>query len=215
MKFNHIIDLDNTYQKSKIWFSSDFHLFHANAIKHASRPYANVQENYDAVMKEINDKVKPEDFLILLGDTIWNSQRTRITNFFLNLPTHNIIYLFGNHDREKDYREAIECGLFLSAGRLEHVKFVLEGESYEVSLCYYPLLTWNRKHFGAIMLHGHCHGAIDDYNESVPDLRVDVGWDSKIARNRLIELREIIEYFKQKTKGQEFAKWNSENRTLD
>lgn len=166
-------------------------------------------------MKEINDKVKPEDFLILLGDTIWNSQRTRITNFFLNLPTHNIIYLFGNHDREKDYREAIECGLFLSAGRLEHVKFVLEGESYEVSLCHYPLLTWNRKHFGAIMLHGHCHGAIDDYNESVPDLRVDVGWDSKIARNRLIELREIIEYFKQKTKGQEFAKWNSENRTLD
>jgi hypothetical protein len=43
----------------------------------------------------------------------------------------------------------------------------------------------------------------------------DVGWDSKIAKNRLIELREIIEYFKQKTKGQEFAKWNSENRTLD
>ena len=211
MRWNHIIDLDQTYPHSKIWVTSDLHLFHNNAIKHATRPYKDVYENYDAVLKEIEEKVKPEDFLIILGDTIWQSQTSRITNFFKALPTSRVIVVFGNHDREKNYSEVVAQEIIMSAGRLEHIKVRIEGIEYEFNFCHYPLLTWNRKHFGSMMIHGHCHGNLDEYNESVPDLRVDVGWDSKLANNHFVEIREILEYFKKKTNGEDFAKWNNAN----
>lgn len=214
MKFNHIINLDNTYPNSKIWLSSDWHLGHKNCIGHAKRPYKDVQENIDVIKKEIEDKVKPEDFLIILGDTIWNSQSSRVINFFSSLPTKNIIYIFGNHDKEKHYKEAEDSGLFLSTGRLEHLKVKVDEEEYEISLSHYPLLCWNGKSRGALMLHGHCHGNLDSYNESVPDLRVDVGWDSVIAKYKLIEIREVIEYFKKKTNGEKFSLWNSNNKII-
>ena len=45
------------------------------------------------------------------------------------------------------------------------------------------------------MLHGHCHGRIDEINENCHDLRLDVGWD---GQKQLWSLEEIIEYFNNK-----------------
>ena len=54
-------------------------------------------------------------------------------------------------------------------------------ENVMLTMCHYPMVTWNHKPYGSIMLHGHCHGKLDEYNASSPDLRFDVGIDVKLA----------------------------------
>ena len=41
------------------------------------------------------------------------------------------------------------------------------------------------------MVHGHCHGNIDDLNESSKDLRIDVGLDGKLANYNLVSLEQL------------------------
>jgi calcineurin-like phosphoesterase family protein len=51
-----------------IYFSSDQHFWHANVIKYCGRPFANVDEMNDAMIKNWNSVVKPEDTVYCLGD---------------------------------------------------------------------------------------------------------------------------------------------------
>ena len=51
-----------------------------------------------------------------------------------------------------------------------------------LTLCHYPMVTWNHKPYGSIMLHGHCHGKLDEHNRLSSDLRFDVGIDGELAK---------------------------------
>ena len=197
MKFNFIIDLDST--NGKLWFSSDFHLGHNNVLKHCCRPYKSAQENIDDVKDKLK-KVLPNDYLILLGDNIWTGQVSRINSFFRGINTRNIIVFYGNHDREKNYKDILADGTILAAERLGHIRVRKEGKEQEIALCHYPLLTWNGKARNAWMIHGHCHGNIDKFNNEQPDLRVDVGWDSELALYDLVEYSDLQKFFQEKTK---------------
>ena len=65
--------------------------------------------------------------------------------------------------------------------------------NFQVVMCHYPLLTWNNKRKGTVMLHGHCHGALDKFNAWSPDLRYDVGLDSQMANLHFVKLEEIYQ----------------------
>ncbi len=58
---------------------------------------------------------------------------------------------------------------------------------------------------------GHSHGNLDEYNESVPDLRVDLGVDGKLCKSLggspLIEFSDIYNYFMRKTGSLSFQDW--------
>ena len=66
-------------------------------------------------------------------------------------------------------------------------------EDLGVVMCHYPMVTWNQKPRGSIMLHGHSHGKLDDYNAQSPDLRFDVGIDSTLANLRFLTLEDIYQ----------------------
>lgn len=55
-------------------------------------------------------------------------------------------------------------------------------EELRIVLCYYQLLDRLWKHQGVIMLHGHCHCTMDDYNAQSTDLQFDIGIDSVLAK---------------------------------
>ena len=74
------------------------------------------------------------------------------------------------------------------------------------------MVTWNRKHYGSVNVHGHCHGNIDDFNEASDDLRVDVGIDGKLANYDLIDLETLYRYFKGKANGKLFSEYVLEKR---
>jgi hypothetical protein len=69
------------------------------------------------------------------------------------------------------------------------------------------MLTWNRKEHGTIQLMGHSHGNLDGFNESNPDLRVDVGLDGKLADYKFLTPDDILVYFYNKAGTKDFNKY--------
>lgn len=51
-----------------IFYISDTHFGHENIIKICNRPYQNIQEMNEDIIKRWNNKVKPEDNVYFLGD---------------------------------------------------------------------------------------------------------------------------------------------------
>ena len=82
-----------------------------------------------------------------------------------------------------------------------------------LNLCHYPLLTWNRKPHGSVMLHGHCHGKLDEYNRQSPDLRFDVGIDGELSRRcgGFISVEAVYDVAMEKTKGESFTQYARQN----
>ena len=64
------------------------------------------------------------------------------------------------------------------------------------------------------MVHGHCHGRIDEYNRSTGDLRVDVGIDGTLAREcgGFISLEGLYQYFLSVAQMNNFARYVADNR---
>ena len=51
-----------------IWFTSDTHFGHERILDFTNRPFGSIREMNDALIANIDEKVKPEDELYLLGD---------------------------------------------------------------------------------------------------------------------------------------------------
>ncbi len=56
------------------------------------------------------------------------------------------------------------------------------------------------------MLHGHCHGKLDAYNNESHDLRFDVGIDGELAKRfgGFITAEQIYQVAMEKTGGESF-----------
>ena len=46
------------------------------------------------------------------------------------------------------------------------------------------------------MIHGHCHGKVDQINIDSKELRVDVGIDGELANYDLVSLEKLAKHFK-------------------
>ena len=70
--------------------------------------------------------------------------------------------LRGNHDHLID--KYIDTAV--SSHNVVWIKdmHILKFEKQRMHLCHWPMLTWDRSHYGSYMLHGHCHGNIDERN---------------------------------------------------
>ena len=86
-------------------------------------------------------------------------------------------------------------------------------ENLQLTLCHYPMVTWNHKPYGSIMLHGHCHGKLDEHNRLANDLRFDVGIDGELAKRAggFIPLELIYEAAMEKTGGVPFHQYAKQN----
>ena len=202
----------------RILFTSDLHYGHANVIKHSNRPFANLGEMDSWILGELTTKIGPNDFLFDLGDMFWSCSSQQICDILDQIPTKNIYKVVGNHDR---------YGIYYGSGGLEvkkrfriisdildiQIESERTGKTYMVTMSHYPMVTWNHKHYGSIMLHGHCHSGLDSYNDSTPDLRVDLGMDAGLAKSlggsAVIDFEDIIEFFDQKTGGLDYMKWTN------
>jgi calcineurin-like phosphoesterase family protein len=78
-----------------IYFTSDPHFWHANVIKYCGRPFAHVDEMNDAMIKNWNATVKPEDTVYCLGDF---SLAIRPVEAYTGLLNGTKYLVPGNHD---------------------------------------------------------------------------------------------------------------------
>lgn len=206
-----------------IWFTSDTHFSHKNVLKHCKGRLKSfdidetldnkekVRLNDEAVIKRWNNKVKKTDIVYIIGDFSFASPDD--TKKILGKLNGKKFLITGNHDKSSEHLN----GYFEQIVQIKEIIFKRKNydfleEDFSVICCHYPMVTWNRKHYGSVNIHGHCHGNIDEYNEKSDDLRVDVGLDGKLANYNLVDLKTLYQYFKNKADGKLFSEYVIEKR---
>ena len=176
--------------KTNVFFISDLHLFHDNICKGSSkwgsdsekflRPFNNGSEMAEKILKNINDTVKPEDHLFLLGDISFNKLRT--VEILDQIKCKNIYLVLGNHDKDIETNKTVYKSYFKCiADRIELEITTSKTTTTKYILDHYPIFSWKGLNRGVILLHGHIHSPLQ-YWEDYPDLNwgkhLDVGCES-------------------------------------
>lgn len=169
-----------------IWFTSDTHFGHANIIKYSNRPFTDVNEMNEALIRNWNDCVKDGDDIYHLGDFAFMTfDKFRQLIYRLN---GNIHFIRGNHDKMIDQnKNSLLKGRFSSIQDYKELK--VDGKM--IVLFHYGQRVWNKSHHGSIHLYGHSHGSLPPHGKSV-----DVGVDCKEITHeyRPVSVEEVFKY---------------------
>lgn len=138
-----------------IYYISDLHIGHKAALRFDERPFADIKEMENEIILRWNQKVTTEDDVYILGDVFYGYKGKPAD--FLHQLNGRLHLITGNHDYGllKD-REASGC-----FAEIDKLKMIIDNGRYVV-LCHYPLIDWNKKHFGAYHVYGHVHKKIND-----------------------------------------------------
>lgn len=166
-----------------LFFSSDFHIGHKNIIKYSKRPFDDLAEMEETIIERWNKVVGRKDTAYLVGDTFWqgHSCHEDLARKFIKKLNGHITLVEGNHD--VDLAKKFNKGV-----RRQIITQKWEGHRFEI--CHYPMLTWNRAHHGAIMVHGHTH---QTHKLTLPPKRlVHIGtdaWDfTPVSAEQIVDL---------------------------
>ena len=157
-----------------IYVTSDLqlHFGHKNIMSFCPVTRARFRNDVDymneAMVKEWNDIVQPEDAVYVLGDVAFcNAEKA--TEYMRRLNGSKIL-IEGNHDvkllKHQSFRDCFES---------IHSYLKVVYDKTNVIMFHYPIAEWDQMHRGAVHLHGHLHGGtsgLEAYRAR------DVGMDS-------------------------------------
>lgn len=207
----------------KIWFTSDLHFGHKNILRHCDKRIEafglndtideteKVKKHDEFLITLWNDNVGRNDIIYILGD--FSFRNTEETKKLLSRLKGKKFLILGNHDKNSEKLSEH----FVQITQMKEIIFKKDNfdflnEDFGVFCCHYPMITWSRKHYGVVNLHGHCHGRMDDYNNNSLDLRVDVGIDGELAKYGFVSLERLYAFFKEKANGELFSDYVSRLR---
>ena len=133
-----------------IYISSDWHLDHKRIIDLAERPFKSTDEMNKVILTNMFAKLKPNDDFYFLGDLSWSTPGYAL--LFEMLPKNiNFHIILGNHDRASSFNKYKKQ--IASVSHMKDIKI----QNIPVTLCHYPMITWNKSHYNAFQLFGHHH----------------------------------------------------------
>jgi len=201
---------------SNVYFSGDGHIGHQSILKYMpERPYATELDTtaHDKWLIDLWQKTASKhDKIYYAGDlTFYKSEDAR--RLLEQLPGEKYLAV-GNHDgtikaHSNYFRKVAQImEITIKPSMCETLS-----EELHIVLCHYPLLDWTSKQQGAVMLHGHCHGTMDDYNANSADLRFDIGIDGTLAKQAggFIDIKTLYEAILKKTGGLTPQQYANEN----
>lgn len=180
---------------SKIFLTSDTHFGHDREFLWGPRGFTNSQEHDEAIIKNWNETVGPDDIVYHLGDLMLGDNAHGI-ECVKRLNGH-IKLIRGNHDTDARWK------LYGTLPNVELIGWadVIKYKKYNFYLSHHPTLTSNlekaphlRMHL--INLYGHTH-QMGKFYQDMPYM-FHVGLDSN--NNRPILLDDAIELMKEETK---------------
>ena len=178
----------------KIFFTADLHFGHPNILKHSpQRPFSDTVDivAHDEWLLDLwQSTVDKRDTVYILGDlTFLKSEQAR---HLLEKLSGRKFLIEGNHDGSiRAYKQYFKEVYQIKEMRFKPTVAPFLKEDFMVVMCHYPMVTWNHKPHGSVMLHGHCHGKLDEYNDRSMDLRFDVGIDGNLAGLGFLTLEDI------------------------
>lgn len=153
------------------FFTSDLHFSHKLMV--TERGFIDADQMNNAIIRSINNYVRPEDELFIIGDLSFDNAEE--TNELLKQIKCKYMHLIlGNHDNNKFIKKVIHN--FVWVKDYYEISYRKPEEVHKQKICmfHYPMLTWNCAHYGSWSLHGHSHGSLKGFDGST---RMDVGWD--------------------------------------
>lgn len=155
-----------------IYFTSDLHLGHKNAIKHTNRPFLSLKEMDDTLINNINEVVGEDDTLYILGDfTAFVKNINQAIDYRNRINCKNIHLLYGNHDHNYDEEYCFSSTQIYKKLNIDGARLIL---------FHYPIIDWDLKYHGSYHLHGHQHNKKEYnlYNVRRNECIFDVGVDA-------------------------------------
>jgi len=162
-----------------IFFISDLHVGHANVIKFDGRPFLNTNEMHIELIKRWNSVVGSDSIVYFLGDLSFS--KSDLTKWFVSQLNGKIYAIAGNHDKPQDLRrldrfeEVHDYGTEIGVYDEDSLQSRGSQGYQKIIMAHYPILSWNKAHYGSWHLHGHCHGGLvktmpEYYKRKVMDL---------------------------------------------
>lgn len=155
---------------SKYW-TSDLHFGHKNILNYDGRPWSTVEEMEVALIKNINDTVKADDELYILGDITLHSKPAVIIDLMNRIHCKNKFLIKGNHDTIKS--DAVNCFTWIKdyyrlkfqtdekemENLPESLKTIIRLNKYKIRfvMSHFPMCSWDGKERGDFHLFGHVH----------------------------------------------------------
>lgn len=140
-----------------IWLTSDLHFNHVNILKYesVSRPFETLDEMNEVIIKNWNDRVKPEDTVYVLGDMIMG--QLDAGRECLKRLSGKIVLIRGNHDSPKRIEMYKEMGIEV------HDIYYLPYKGRYFILCHFPIASEEfikmviKDNSEVVNLYGHVH----------------------------------------------------------
>ena len=166
-----------------IWFTSDWHLFHENILKSCKRPFKNVQEMGEKLLRNYNELVGDDDTVYFLGDLTMRgpTQVEPVRRSALQMKGRKH-YVMGNHDRLKVW-SYLKMGFASVHTGIVHSRFVSDGAVVDICCQHDPADKIPFPDCG-FMLCGHVHNLWQARKGTV-NVGVDV-WDFKPVRYEML-----------------------------
>lgn len=172
-----------------IYFTSDLHLCHNKEFLYGDRGFTNPIDMNEVLIKNINDIVKEDDILYILGDLMLSDTDTGI-EYMNKINCKDIRLIRGNHDsddRVARYKNEIKNITSIDYSILFKYNKIMFYLSHYPSVTRQPDDLPNKQ--GIINLYGHTHQKNMFYNDNF--YMYHVGLDSNGLKP--ISIDEIIE----------------------
>jgi calcineurin-like phosphoesterase family protein len=188
----------NRKNYKNIWFTSDWHLGHDRSFIWQNRNFTNIQEHDRFIIDTCNKLVDPDDIMFHMGDFAFRNTTT-CAEYLDELNCKNIMFIRGNHDH------AIEKHLNRTNSKrlwdLLDLQVRDSAINQCITLCHYPMMSWNKSHHGSWNLCGHSHGSNpqslpNDLNGKRLDVSIDVGM--KFNDKFLFTYEDVVDIMKAK-----------------
>ena len=135
------------------WYTADLHFGHDSIVANAQRPFRDASPMDSVLIERLWEKIGPEDDLWIVGYFAFGPKAKDegwLLSIFGQLPGARRHLIVGNHD-----------GPLTQALPWDSVSWLAEvndpASDKPVTLCHYPMMTWNHARKGALHLFGHVH----------------------------------------------------------
>lgn len=154
------------------YYTSDLHLYHQYALIANNRPFSNLNDMHNTIIRKWNSKVKPSDTVYILGDVSHpkNQEEANLVLDIVEKLNGKKVLIKGNHDSKIS-----RCPKFLTVFSSVHDYLDISDCGKRVILFHYPIEEWNQSFRGSIHLHGHIHN--NDKHLTKVENRYHVGVD--------------------------------------
>ena len=139
-----------------IFFTSDWHLFHDNVLIYDKRPFKDVYEMHETLVKNWNNKVPSDAVVFYMGDLSF-AKNIKLTIPIVEQLNGQIHFIMGNHDRYEDIKKIGRFENIYDLINLRVTDIDAPKNEQSIVLSHYPILSWNKINRGSYHLHGHEH----------------------------------------------------------